>query len=146
MPRPPAQPAGQQPPGESAAPDGYQPIPQWMGQTHAPVPATTETFTVETFAEGLNGASLSFLPDGRIIVAERNGRIRIVGKDGNLAEPLAGMPSNMYTAGQSLYNVVPDRGFAQNRAIYLAYAVLPEGVDPTKQRTPSHVHVGSAKI
>src|ERR1044071_6727836 len=95
IPRPPAQPQGQQPPGESAAPDGYQPIPQWMGQTRAPVPAKTETFTVETFAEGLNGASLSFLPDGRIIVAERNGRIRIVGKDGKLSEPLAGMPSNM---------------------------------------------------
>jgi glucose/arabinose dehydrogenase len=146
VPRPPAQPAGQQPPGESAAPDGYQPIPQWMGQTHAPVPARTETFTVETFAEGLNGASLSFLPDGRIIVAERNGRIRIVGKDGKLSEPLGGMPSNMYTAGQSLYNVVPDRSFTQNRTIYLAYAVLPEGVDPTKQRSPTHVHVGSAKL
>src|SRR6266849_5058838 len=80
VPRPPAQAPGQQPPGESAAPDGYQPIPQWLGQTRAPVPAKTETFTVETFAEGLNGASLAFFPDGRIIVAERNGRIRIVGK------------------------------------------------------------------
>src|SRR5712691_186165 len=84
VPRPPAQPAGQQPPGESAAPDGYQPIPQWLGQTHAPVPAKSETFTVETFAEGLTGAfSFHFLPDGRIIVGERAaGRIRIVGKDG----------------------------------------------------------------
>src|SRR5262245_7737519 len=146
VPRPPAPPAGQQPPGESAAPDGYQPIPQWMGQTHASVPAKTETFTVETFAEGLNGASLAFLPDGRIIVAERNGRIRIVGKDGKLSDPLAGMPSNMYTAGQTVYNVVPDRSFAENRTIYLAYAVLPDGVDPTKQRTPAHVHVGRAKV
>lgn len=146
VPRPPAQPAGQQPPGESAAPDGYQPIPQWMGQTHAPVPAKSETFTLDTFAEGLNGASISFLPDGRIILAERNARITIVGKDGKLSEPLAGMPPNIYTVGQSLYNVVPDRSFAQNRTIYLAYAVLPEGVDPAKQRTPTHVHVGSARI
>ena len=37
-----------------------------------------------------------FLPDGRIIVAEQDGRIRLVGKDGGLSEPLAGMPSNMY--------------------------------------------------
>ena len=39
VPRPPAQAPGQQPPGESATPDGYQPIPQWLGQTHAPSPA-----------------------------------------------------------------------------------------------------------
>src|SRR4029077_13039509 len=81
VPRPPAQPPGQPPPGESAAPDGYQPIPQWLGQTHAPVPAKIETFTVETFAEGLTGAfSFHFLPDGRIIVGERGGRIKIVGR------------------------------------------------------------------
>jgi glucose/arabinose dehydrogenase len=146
VPRPPAQPPGQQPPGESATPDGYQPIPQWMGQTHASVPAKIESFSVETFAEGLNGASLSFLPDGRVILGERNGRIRIVGKDGKLSEPLGGMPAKMYATGQSLFSVVPDRSFATNRAIYLTYAVLPDGVDPSKQRTPAHVHVGSAKI
>ena len=42
VPRPPALPQGQQPPGESAAPDGYQPLPQWLGQTRAPMPAKTE--------------------------------------------------------------------------------------------------------
>src|SRR6187431_104588 len=88
VPRPPAQPAGQQPPGESAAPDGYQPVPQWLGQTRAAVPAKVETFAVETFAQGVNGAAFQFLPDGRILLAEKNGRIRIVGKDGKLSEPL----------------------------------------------------------
>jgi glucose/arabinose dehydrogenase len=146
VPRPPAQPAGQQPPGESATPDGYQPIPQWMGQTHAAVPAKTETFTVKTFAEGLNGASLAFLPDGRLVVAERNGRIRLIGKDGKIADPLADMPKNMYTAGQTLYNVFPDRSFTQTRIVYLAYAVLPDGVDAARQRTPTHVHIASAKV
>src|SRR5437773_7469615 len=94
VPRPPAQAPGQQPPGESATPDGYQPIPQWLGQTHAPSPAKSETFTVETFADGLTGAfSFHFLPDGRIIVGERAaGRIRIVGKDGKLSEPIEGLP------------------------------------------------------
>src|SRR5262249_26217312 len=107
VPRPPAAPPGQQPPGESAAPDGYQPLPQWLGQTRAPAPAKTETFTVETFAEGLNGLSLRFLPDGRIVVGERTGRIRIVGKDGKVSEPLDGMPANMFKTGQSLCDVQP---------------------------------------
>src|SRR6185436_20748781 len=82
VPRPPAQPPGQQPPGESAAPDGYQPLPLWLAQTRAPVPAKIEAFTVETFAQGVNGAAFKFLPDGRILLGERNGRIRIVGPDG----------------------------------------------------------------
>jgi glucose/arabinose dehydrogenase len=146
VPRPPAQPAGQQPPGESAAPDGYQPVPQWLGQTRAAVPAKTEAFTVETFAQGVNGAAFQFLPDGRILLAEKNGRIRIVGKDGKVSEPLAGMPADMFTAGQTVFSAQPDRGFATNRTIYFTYAVLPAGADPAKQRSPAHVHVASAKI
>jgi len=146
VPRPPAQAQGAQPAGESAAPDGYQPIPQWLGQTRAALPAKTAAYDVQTVAEGLNGAWFQFLPDGRIIVAEKNGRIRIAAKDGKLSPPLGGMPSNMYATGQSLYSVCPDRHFAANRVIYLAYAVLPEGVDATKQRSPAHVHVASAKI
>jgi glucose/arabinose dehydrogenase len=146
VPRPPAQAQGAQPAGESAAPDGYQPIPQWLGQTHASVPAKTAAYDVQTVVEGVNGAWFQFLPDGRILVGEKNGRIRIVSKDGKLSEPLGGMPSNISTAGQSLYSVQPDNHFATNRTIYLAYAVLPAGADAAKQRTPTHVHVASAKI
>ena len=145
VPRPPAAPPGV-PPGESAAPDGYQPIPQWLGQTRASVPARTETFTVETVASGLTGAQFRFLPDGRIIVAEQDGRIRLVGKDGGLSEPLAGMPSSMYPRGRRLYDVQPDRNFATNRVVYISFAVLPDGADPAKQASPTHVHVASAKI
>ena len=145
VPRPPAAPPGL-PPGESAAPDGYQPVPQWLGQTRASVPARTETFTVETVASGFTGAHFRFLPDGRIIVAEQDGRIRLVGKDGGLSEPLAGMPSSMYPRGRRLYDVQPDRNFASNRMVYLAFAVLPDGVDPATQASPTHVHVASARI
>jgi glucose/arabinose dehydrogenase len=146
VPRPPAPPPGP-PPGESAAPDGYQPIPLWLGQTRAAVPARTETFTVETVASGVNSLAFRFLPDGRMILAERAGRLRLVGKDGSLSPPLDGMPSNLYTrGGQNLLDVQPDRNFASNRTIYLAYAVLPDGVDPATQRTPVHLHVASARI
>jgi len=149
VPRPPALalPPGQQPPGESAAPDGYQPVPQWLGQTRASVPQKSEAFTVDTFAGDLNGAAFRFLPDGRILLAEREGRLRIVGKDGKLSQPLAGMPPNMFTGGgQSLYDVTPDRGYATNRTVYFAYAVLPQGADPAKQRSPTHLHIASAKV
>jgi len=146
VPRPPAQAPGQAPVGESAAPDGYQPLPQWLGQTRAPAPAKTEAFTVQTFAEGLNGAAFQFLPDGRILLGERNGRIRIIGKDGKPSEPLAGMPADLYTTGQNLFSVQPDRAFATDRTIYFTYAVLPAGAEPTKQRSPAHVHVARARM
>jgi glucose/arabinose dehydrogenase len=146
VPRPAPLPQGQLPPGESAAPDGYQPLPAWLGQTRAPAPARTERFTVETFTEGVNGAWFRFLPDGRILLAERTGRIRIVGRDGTLGEPLTGMPADMFAQGQALFSVQPDRNFTTNRTIYFTYAVLPTGADPAKQRSPAHVHVASARI
>src|SRR5688572_32666129 len=91
-PRPPAQAAGI-PPGESAAPDGYATIPAWLGETRAPHPAKNSEYTVETVAEGLAGGfSFNFLPDGRMLVAERAGRLKLVGQDGKITQ-LEGLPS-----------------------------------------------------
>ncbi len=147
VPRPAALPPGQQPPGESAAPDGYQPLPQWLGQTRAAAPAKTESFTVETFASGVNGTTFRLLPDGRVLLAERDGRLKFVAKDGKVSEPLTGLPSNMATGGgQAIFDVRLDRNFATNRTIYLAYAVLPAGADPARQRSPAHLHVASARV
>ena len=131
-PRPPAQaPGPPRPEDGSAAPDGYAPIPEWLGQTRAAKPATTADYVVETAAEGLNGAfCFDFLPEGRIIVGERAGRIRIVDKDGTVSEPIAGLPANLWTRNQGLFDVRPDRAFATNRTIYLTYTVLPDGSDP----------------
>jgi len=146
VPRPPLV-AGAQPQGESAAPDGYAPVPQWLGQTRAAVPAKSETFTVETVVSGVNALNFRFLPDGRFIIAQRDGRLQTAGMDGKLSEPLPGLPANLYPkAGMNLIDVQPDRNFTVTRMIYFTYAVLPEGVDPAKVRNPTRVHVGSAKI
>jgi glucose/arabinose dehydrogenase len=130
-PRPPAQPPGP-PKAEdgTTAPDGYAPIPEWLGQTRAPRPATRSAYKIETVAEGFAGAfCFDFLPDGRMIVGERPGRIKIVGKDGKVSEPVEGLPSDFWARGQGLFEVRPDRAFAANRTIYLAYTVLPEGAN-----------------
>src|SRR3954452_15967472 len=131
IPRPPAQAGPPKPEDGSAAPDGYAPIPQWLGQTRAPKPARTADYVVETAAEGLNGAfCFDFLPDGRMIVGEQAGRIRLVGKEGKVSEPIGGLPTNLWTRNQGLFDVRPDRAFATNRTIYLTYTVLPDGSDP----------------
>ena len=59
--------------------------------TKAPAAITKRAIKVETVAKGLvHPWGLAFLPDGRLLVTERPGRMRIVGKDGKLSEPLQG--------------------------------------------------------
>ena len=68
--------------------------------TKAPAATTKRAIKVETVAKGLvHPWGLAFLPDGRLLVTERPGRMRIVGKDGKLSEPLQGVPA-VYANGQ----------------------------------------------
>ena len=149
VPRPPAQVPGV-PPDGTLAPDGYAPIPEWLGQTRAPHPAATAAFAVEPFAQGLNGPfSFNFLPDGRLIVAERlGGAVRIVAKDGTVAAPLQGLPSNVFVRqGQGVYEARPDRAFATNRTLYLSYTVLPDDANTAAlPRSPGIAVVARATL
>lgn len=76
-----------------------------------------------TVASGLvNPWSLAFLPDGRMLVTERPGRLRIVGPDGRVSAPLAGLPP-VFASGQcGLLEVAVDPKFADNGWIYWSYA------------------------
>jgi glucose/arabinose dehydrogenase len=90
----------------------------------SPTPRSTAgVVRVETFARGLEHPwALAFLPDGRMLVTERPGRLRIVGRDGRLSEPLGGVP-RVYAEGQGgLLDVALDPRFADNRLVYLSYA------------------------
>ena len=77
---------------------------------------------VRTVASGLvNPWSLAFLPDGRLLVTERPGRMRVV-TDGQLSPPLKGVPE-VWAAGQGgLLDVILDKSFAQNNQIYFCFA------------------------
>jgi aldose sugar dehydrogenase len=130
IPRPPAQaPGAPTTDAGSAAPDGYAPIPQWPGQTRAPHPAKTAAYNIEPVAEGLMGGfCFSFLPDGRIIVGERPGRIHIIEKNGHVSDPIEGLPA-LWANGQGLFDVRLDKDFAVNRTLFLSYTVLPAGTN-----------------
>ena len=92
------------------------------------VSSERERFRVVTVARGLeNPWALAFLPDGRMLVTERPGRIRIVAKDGALSAPLTGVPT-VRAAGQGgLLDVVLDREFAKNQTLYLSYSEPGDG-------------------
>ena len=149
VPRPPALPPGPRNPAlGSTAPDGYAPVPAWPTQTKAPKPQKSAAFEIEPVAQGLSGAfCFSFLPDGRIIVGERPGRIKIIGPDGVASAPIEGLPSNLWTRNGGLFEVRPDRSFAANRTLYLSYTVLPDGADPASlPRYPGVLVVARATL
>lgn len=93
------------------------------GLTRAPVVKTDTRFTVVTVASGLDHPwGLRFLPDGRMIVTERVGRLRLVTPNGKLSPPIAGVPKVLADGGQAgLFDVALDSQFAQNHTLYLAY-------------------------
>ena len=88
------------------------------------------TISVENVVGGLNHPwGMTFLPDGRILVTERNtGDLHIVALDGTLSGPVEGTPET-FTQGQGgLMDVVLDPDFADNGYVYLSYAKPgPEG-------------------
>ena len=78
---------------------------------------------VTTVAEGLERPwSLAFLPDGRMLVTERPGRLRIVTQEGAVSAPIAGVPAVVAQGQGGLLDVVLDPEHATNGRIYLSYA------------------------
>ena len=66
--------------------------------------------------------AFAFVPDGRMLVTERPGRLRVITRDGKLSPPVAGVPRVFAASQGGLHDVVLDRGFATNRTIYFCYA------------------------
>ncbi len=97
-------------------------IPAFPGQTRAPAPAAHSAYRVVPVATGLNHPwSLTWLPDGRMLVTERPGRLRIVAADGTLSPPVAGVPAVTAENTGGLLDVVLDPKFRSNRLIYISY-------------------------
>ncbi|MFZ6181688.1 PQQ-dependent sugar dehydrogenase [Nannocystis pusilla] len=97
-------------------------------RTDAPAPAETEEYRVEEFAVGLDRPwALEFLPDGRILLTERPGRLRIVAVDGSVSEPLANVPAVAAEDQGGLLDVALAHDFATSSRLYLTFAEPREG-------------------
>jgi glucose/arabinose dehydrogenase len=83
-----------------------------------------QAFRVVTVTEGLEFPwSLAFLPDGRMLITERPGRLRIVAADGRLApQPVRGLPPVAAIGQGGLLDVALHPDYARNGWIYLSYA------------------------
>jgi glucose/arabinose dehydrogenase len=80
-------------------------------------------FRVATFAAGLDRPwGAAFLPDGRLLVTERPGRVRVVDRGGRVSPPLAGVPPVPAGEGEGgLLDVALAPDFAETREVYLCH-------------------------
>jgi glucose/arabinose dehydrogenase len=117
VPPPPGQPV------EKEAPNAKGQTPAFPGQTRAPYEPTHVAFEVKTVATGLDHPwGLAFLPDGRMLVTEKNGRMRLVTPDGKVSPPIGGLPAVDSRQGGGLFDVEVDPDYAINHLIYWAYS------------------------
>ncbi|MES2424489.1 MAG: PQQ-dependent sugar dehydrogenase [Pseudomonadota bacterium] len=86
-------------------------------------PLQAQTVKPEIVASGLqNPWGLAFLPEGRFLVTERPGRMRVVEADGKVNAPLAGLPAIAAGGQGGLLDVLLDADFAKNRSLYFCYS------------------------
>jgi glucose/arabinose dehydrogenase len=90
-----------------------------------PQPVTSEkaAFEVVEVVSGLeNPWALAFLPDGAVLVTERPGRLRRIGADGKVSEPIAGLPGIFVDGQAGLLDVALSPQFATDKLVYLSFA------------------------
>ncbi|HSC93372.1 MAG TPA: PQQ-dependent sugar dehydrogenase [Burkholderiales bacterium] len=94
------------------------------------VRSEAHSFRVVRLVEGLEHPwGLAFLPDGRMLVTERPGRLRTIGKDGRLVfQPVSGLPEIAVYGQGGLLDVAIHPRFPENGLIYISYAARGEGV------------------
>lgn len=87
------------------------------------VPSAVLAWRAEPVASGLeNPWAVAFLPQGRYLVTERPGRMRVVEADGKVGKPLAGVPEVVARGQGGLLDVVLDSGFERNRELFFCFS------------------------
>jgi glucose/arabinose dehydrogenase len=96
-----------------------------------------QAFRIETVATGFEiPTSAVFLPDGRILVTERPGRVRVI-KDGKLlAQPVSGIPVAYAIQDGGIFDIRPHPNYAQNGWIYLSFSEVRPGYTPPEGAPP----------
>lgn len=97
--------------------------PAFDGQTRAQAITSETRFEVTTLTKGLKSPwGLAFLPDGRSIVTERAGQIRIVSKQGEIGDAIKGVPAVFFEGQGGLLDIALSPNFAKDRFVYWSFA------------------------
>jgi aldose sugar dehydrogenase len=119
-------------PLETRAPNAPGQTPAFPGQTRAPGVRTETALAHTVVASGLEHPwGLALLPDGRWLVTERPGRLRIITAEGAVGAPIAGLPAVDARGQGGLLDVMTGLDFGQDRMIYWSYAEPRDGGNAT---------------
>lgn len=119
-------------PVETRPPHGANQQPAFAGQTRAPGVRTEQAMSYTVVASGLEHPwGLAQLPDGRWLLTEKPGRMRIVTGQGTIGEPVQGVPPVDARGQGGLLDVVVGPDFANDRMIYWAYSEPRNGGNAT---------------
>jgi glucose/arabinose dehydrogenase len=104
---------------------------------NAEVSLPSGKLTVESLAKIDNPWAMAFLPDGRLLITEKPGNLRIFA-DGKLSEPITGVPKVEYHDQGGLLDVALDPNFADNGLVYLSYteAAEKQPADAREEKDP----------
>jgi len=106
--------------------------PEFAEQTRACGRASGVAFDVVVLARGLDHPwSVEPLPDGDLLVTERPGRMRIVRRNGEVGDPIAGIPSVDARGQGGLLDVALSRNFAADRTLFWSYSEARTGGNAT---------------
>jgi len=110
-------------------PNGVGQKPAFEGQTRAPERKANVAFNVVTVTEALeNPWGLAFLPDGKMLVTERPGRLRVVSADGKqTSPPVTGVPMVDSRGQGGLLDVALDPAFQKNGLVYVSFSEPRDG-------------------
>lgn len=97
--------------------------PAFEGQTRVAGVRTSTPYDVKVLAEGLDRPwGIAFLPDGRFLITQKSGTLRIVAQDGTLSDAITGLP-NVNSNGQGgLLGLTLDPSFDSNRMVYWVFS------------------------
>ncbi len=99
-----------------------------VAQDMRSVSTQTGAVAIEVVARGLeNPWGLAFLPDGRMLVTEKAGRMRIVTRKGEISKPIANVPRVAARGQGGLLDVAPSPNFARDQTIFFSYAESGQG-------------------
>lgn len=116
-------------PLEHRVPSSLDQMPAFPSQTRANAVITETPFKEEVITSDLNHPwGMAFMPDGRIMISEKPGNLRIVTLTGNIRDKIKGLPDDIYYSGDGgLLDIVLDPDFLKNRKFYFTYVQKREG-------------------
>ena len=106
--------------------------PGCAGATDRTLPSEDGRIRVTSFAEGLSHPwAIAFLPEGGMLVTEREGRLRHISEAGEVSAPLAGVPAVDARGQGGLLDVALDPDFSSNRLVYVTFSEAGDGGNST---------------